>query len=276
MPGIAIEIDTFAFGGEFETPHLSVQASNSGLTSSDDQSLGHVVLDPGFIDGRPHLMRVVYDVENHQLHVTLDPDANATPPLLTVPLNLEDLDGTSVVDENGAMYIGVTGGTGGAGEFANIDQMRFNAAGCVGMDLNEFDTPTLWNEGERAEFHYDGPGSASVHYTWQLNGQTLTDGGRFGGTRTNKLVIDPILPEDAGHITFDASNECSGVGTGFDVFITPLCRADFNNDGFLDFTDFDDFVVAFENGEAQADFNNDGFLDFTDFDDFVTAFEGGC
>ena len=55
-----------------------------------------------------------------------------------------------------------------------------------------------------------------------------------------------------------------------------VCRADFNADGFLDFTDFDAFVGAFEAGMASADFNGDGFLDFTDFDDFVTAFEAGC
>jgi hypothetical protein len=59
---------------------------------------------------------------------------------------------------------------------------------------------------------------------------------------------------------------------------TPVnpCPADFNGDGFLDFTDFDDFVSAFENGLTSADFNGDGFLDFTDFDDFVSAFENGC
>jgi hypothetical protein len=56
----------------------------------------------------------------------------------------------------------------------------------------------------------------------------------------------------------------------------PPCPADFNGDGFIDFTDFDDFVTAFENGDASSDFNGDGFLDFTDFDDFVAAFEAGC
>jgi hypothetical protein len=35
-------------------------------------------------------------------------------------------------------------------------------------------------------------------------------------------------------------------------------------------------VSAFEAGAASADFNSDGFLDFTDFDDFVSAFEAGC
>jgi len=54
------------------------------------------------------------------------------------------------------------------------------------------------------------------------------------------------------------------------------CAADFNGDGFLDFTDFDAFVLAFEGGQVSADFNSDGFLDFTDFDAFVTAFEAGC
>jgi sulfatase modifying factor 1 len=54
------------------------------------------------------------------------------------------------------------------------------------------------------------------------------------------------------------------------------CASDFNDDGFLDFTDFDDFVTAFESGDPASDFNNDGFLDFTDFDAFVAAFETGC
>jgi hypothetical protein len=276
LPGIAIEIDTYGFFGEFSTPHLSIQASNSALAADDDQSLGHIALDPSFINGKPHLMRVVYDANSHQLHVTFDPDSNNTPPTLTVPLNLADIDGASVLDENGAMYIGVTGGTGGAGELVNIDQMRFSSSGCESMGINEFDIPGPLTEGARAEIRLDGAGSAAVHYTWTLNGNVLSDGGRFGGTRTNKLVIDPVLPEDTGQLDFDGSNECSGVGTGFTLTVNPFCAADFNSDGFLDFTDFDDFVVVFEAGDASADFNGDEFLDFTDFDDFVTGFEGGC
>jgi fibronectin-binding autotransporter adhesin len=54
------------------------------------------------------------------------------------------------------------------------------------------------------------------------------------------------------------------------------CAADFNGDGFIDFFDFDDFVLAFEAGDPSADFNNDGFIDFFDFDDFVLAFDAGC
>ncbi len=58
------------------------------------------------------------------------------------------------------------------------------------------------------------------------------------------------------------------------------CPADFNGDGFVDFFDFDDFVVCFEGGPCppgkSADFNGDGFADFFDYDDFVLAFENGC
>jgi hypothetical protein len=55
-----------------------------------------------------------------------------------------------------------------------------------------------------------------------------------------------------------------------------LCRADFNNDQFVDFFDFADFVDAFEAGLPSADFDGDGFVDFFDFSGFVEAFEQGC
>lgn len=274
--GVAIEIDTFGFGDEFNTPHLSVQVSENGLESHDDQSIGHVVLDPSFINGKPHLMRVVYDAAAQTLDITLDPDARDAAPTLSVPLNLEDVNGTSLVDQDGAMYIGMTAATGGASEIVDVDQMRFSTSECAGMGINEFDIPWTATEGDRVEVRLDGGGSASVTYTWKLNGTVLTDGGRIGGTRTDKLIIDPILPSDAGLLEYDASNECSGVGTGFNITVNPLCKADFNGDTFLDFTDFDDFVSAFEAGDSRADFNGDTFLDFTDFDDFVTVFEAGC
>jgi len=60
------------------------------------------------------------------------------------------------------------------------------------------------------------------------------------------------------------------------IFLIKACPGDFNRDGFVDFADFDDFVVAFEAGESRSDFNEDGFLDFSDFDDFVHAFESAC
>jgi aminopeptidase N len=54
------------------------------------------------------------------------------------------------------------------------------------------------------------------------------------------------------------------------------CPADFNNDGFLDFFDYDAFVNAYEAGDPASDINQDGFLDFFDYDDFVALYEAGC
>jgi hypothetical protein len=58
--------------------------------------------------------------------------------------------------------------------------------------------------------------------------------------------------------------------------IEALCPADFNGDGFVDFFDYDSFVVAYEAGDVFADVNVDGFLDFFDYDQYVAAFEAGC
>ena len=60
------------------------------------------------------------------------------------------------------------------------------------------------------------------------------------------------------------------------VTFMPRCTADFNDDGFLTFEDFDAFIGAFESGDASGDFNADGFITFEDFDAFVGAFEAGC
>ena len=64
------------------------------------------------------------------------------------------------------------------------------------------------------------------------------------------------------------------------------CAADFNNDGFVDFFDYDAFVGCFEGNLASCpennpaaivlDMNGDGFIDFFDYDAFVAIFERGC
>jgi hypothetical protein len=66
------------------------------------------------------------------------------------------------------------------------------------------------------------------------------------------------------------------------VIVTLTCagRADFNGDGFIDFFDYDDFVLCYEGilcpPGTDADINGDGFVDFFDYDDYVLAFEAGC
>jgi hypothetical protein len=99
--------------------------------------------------------------------------------------------------------------------------------------------------------------AALVYPTGEIERQTLPSSPAGSGT----LGVAPAFTALTGiqHVYFTLHN-----------------RADFNSDGFLDFTDFDAFVQAFEAGGVASDFNDDGFLDFTDFDAFVAAFEAGC
>lgn len=51
-------------------------------------------------------------------------------------------------------------------------------------------------------------------------------------------------------------------------------RADWNCDGTIDFFDYDDYVICFEDPECPfADFDCDGSVDFFDYDAFVLWFE---
>lgn len=72
-----------------------------------------------------------------------------------------------------------------------------------------------------------------------------------------------------------------GAGSRFDETQIVLsdfsgCQADFNNDGFLDFFDYLDFVAAFAGNQTNADFNGDTVVDLFDYLDFVAAFAAGC
>ena len=97
-------------------------------------------------------------------------------------------------------------------------------------------------------------------------------------------INDKLAPTSTMKVRFLAQDLGTGsvVEAGIDaVSVSVLacaapCAADFNGDGFADFTDFDAYVSAFEAGDNSADVNNDGFLDFTDFDAFVAIFEAGC
>jgi hypothetical protein len=97
---------------------------------------------------------------------------------------------------------------------------------------------------------------------------------RFTGVNTPTLTLLNNNLQLAGEYDCVVTNAC-----GDSITQGTLVRcgiSDINNDGFIDFIDFDVFVAAFESDQSVADINRDGFLDFTDFDFFVTQFELGC
>jgi hypothetical protein len=103
------------------------------------------------------------------------------------------------------------------------------------------------------------------------------------GANTETLTIVPCpgffddWPTGFNYLQCRIQNAC---GSTFSeqayILVKNCCTADFNQDGFLTFEDFDAFVAAFEAGDANSDFDGDGFLTFEDFDAYVAAFEAGC
>ncbi len=118
---------------------------------------------------------------------------------------------------------------------------------------------------------------AACGQTWTISWSTIDTGGSLSAASGMYRVSGSIGQHDASGRLFVRG---LAVDPGFWPGANPPCAADFNNDGFVDFFDFDDFVACFEGGACppgkSADFNGDGFADFFDYDDFVAAFESGC
>jgi len=110
-------------------------------------------------------------------------------------------------------------------------------------------------------------------FRWWFNNQPM-DALLNPSVTTPDLLLNNVRNTDAGRYACVVTNGCDSASS--DEATLTICAPDFNCDGFLDFTDFDGFVTAFEAGEASSDFNSDGFLDFTDFDAFVSVFDAGC
>lgn len=89
----------------------------------------------------------------------------------------------------------------------------------------------------------------SVAYQWRRNGQPLVDDGRILGTRTNRLSIGAVKPEDAAMYDVVINDgSCTGASNGAVLGVSMACRADFNNSGVVTVQDLFDFLEAFFGG----------------------------
>jgi hypothetical protein len=119
--------------------------------------------------------------------------------------------------------------------------------------------------------------SARAQYT--IDWHSVDGGGMMGATGGTFELSSTAGQADAGRIGGGGTFE---ILSGFWAVRNnpPPCPADFNDDGFLDFFDYIDYVECFENSICPpgktADFNGDGFVDFFDYADFVLGFETGC
>jgi len=125
-------------------------------------------------------------------------------------------------------------------------------------------------------FHLDGVRNGEVVATDTL---TISDlGGR------DNVAVSSLSVSGA---TFDSARIYATWGDGYsaprlmidDLTLTPAkkeCRADFNDDTFVNSQDLFDFLGAFFIQDPSADFNVDGAVNSQDFFDFLGAFFEGC
>ncbi len=118
---VAIEFDPFIFTGELAGPHISVQTRGVDPNSSEDTaSLGSAVIPGTITDGQVHECRIVY--RSHLLQIFLDGPTNQ---VLALPIDLENINGESILSPNGCAIMGFTAATGGAHAQHDILSWRY-------------------------------------------------------------------------------------------------------------------------------------------------------
>jgi hypothetical protein len=167
---LAVEIDTFSFSGEIPADHLSVQTNGIDFNNSEDSySLGSVVPGVELDDGAVHTLRVLY--ADHFLWLFLD---GASSPITTAFVDLENINGNSILDPEGNAWIGFTAGTGLANQTHDVVLWSFTSTPTSVADLN-------------GDCAVDGADLGQLLGAWghtsgpeDLNGDSLVDGGDLG------------------------------------------------------------------------------------------------
>lgn len=195
---LAVEIDTFGFSNEFPTPHISVQTQGAGANTSDDTaSLAHATISAA-ADGQPHTMRVRY--EPGTLHVWVDGTL-----VLTASVDLQDIAGNSILDEDGCAYVGFTAATGGATAQQMILNWTMGQPGCSTASCDR--TIVAWRS---VRTHTgSGPLGITLNPTATGNGTSgPTSETRTGGIQRIEIdfdapvaIADPSKVETLGRIT---------------------------------------------------------------------------
>lgn len=95
---------------------------------------------------------------------------------------------------------------------------------------------------------------------------------------THRTVFFKNLTRSNGLYSELIENDPSGAA-GIDTWkfqVPKYCFADFDKNGYVNGTDYDDFADAFDVGSPSADINEDGAVNGDDFDFFAICFDEGC
>ena len=173
-----------------------------------------------------------------------------------------------------------------------VDDVQLVAAPlCVAVRTQPNTAPTACPT-EVSEVSCTVGGVGPFTYTWQYENPTgvwnnLTSGGPGPGGastvsfvtsnsgKTSTLRIFSFKAADDKNYRCHVTTGCGGTADTNSTNFT-FCAPDFACDGFIDFADYLEFILAFERGLPSADFNSDTIIDFFDLSDFLDAFIEGC
>ena len=179
----------------------------------------------------------------------------------------------------------------GPGQLLVDDVQLSSAALCVAVRTQPVAAPAACPT-EVSEVACTVGGTGPFTFTWEYENpantwNAMTSGGPGpGGTSTVSFVTSNGGKTSTLRIfSFKAADDknyrCSITTTCGDSDVTTstnftFCPPDFACDGFIDFADYLDFILAFERGNPSADYNSDSIIDFFDLTDFLDAFIEGC
>ena len=93
------------------------------------------------------------------------------------------------------------------------------------------------------------------------------------GTGNGLVIPSPLVTTN--YLT-RWENSCGKSGAAAALVEVLESIGDFNNDGYVNGNDYDDFAGEFDSGSMAADVNHDGYVNGNDYDVFAEAFDAGC
>jgi len=114
-----------------------------------------------------------------------------------------------------------------------------------------------------------------LSYRWEKDGLPISDGPHYAGTNMPELRLLDARKSMIGSYQCIISRDCAEVRTA--PANVSVCYADFNCDGLVEDSDFELFVIAYNElivppAEPRFDQNEDGFVDDLDFQLFIDVY----
>ncbi len=143
------------------------------------------------------------------------------------------------------------------------------------------------NEGDLASFSVTVDNALLYNFQWRMNGSDLTEGGRFIGTQSTTLYINPTQAADDGAtfdcvITSQLGAQCSVVSdvATLTVIAGNNCPEDLDGDGTIGLGDLSillaNYGLASGANPEDGDLNGDGAVDLNDLSLMLAVYGQDC